>query len=387
MAPPAPGAGRDGYPPHMPEVGLNPFQPGRGVLPPLLAGRNAELGAADETIAKLTAGASPSEDLFFYGPRGNGKTTLLLEIGRRARERGARVETLPVDALTDAARLVRRLQERAQVLGGGVTSVQAAGFGVSGAPGAPPEDPETLLSVWVGSSGHSPLVILLDEVQAMSPEVARPFFDAVQQAKSGAAPFLVLAAGTPDAPRRLLRAGTYNERGFRFLPVGRLARKDTNAALSEPARNAGRPVAEDALALLAEESQDYPYFIQLLGSAAWKAATGPDPRIDLSAAQQGLAEFGSRSAQFYARRYEEAEFRRVESVLKPLARLFVEHEGRVSHDAFKELLHRVSNDGSIPLDDLDLWQELKDLGVVWSTAPGVWEMGIPSFADYLLRRG
>ena len=370
----------------MPEVGLNPFQPGRGVLPPLLAGRDAELGAADETIAQLTAGASPSEDLLFYGPRGNGKTTLLLEIGRRARERGARVETLPVDALTDAARLVRRLQERAQVLGGGVTGVRAAGFGVSGAPGAPPEDPEALLSVWVGSSEHSPLVILLDEVQAMSPEVARPFFDAVQQAKSGAAPFLVLAAGTPDAPRRLLRAGTYNERGFRFLPVGRLARKDTNAALSEPARNAGRPVAEDALALLAEESQDYPYFIQLLGSAAWKAAAGPDLRIDLAAARQGLAEFGSRSAEFYARRYREAESRQVAAVLRPLAGLFSEHDGRLTDSQLEPVLRRFAGDASIPFDFLRLREELSDLGVIWSADYEVWEMGIPSFADYLLRR-
>ena len=370
----------------MPEVGLNPFQPGRGVLPPLLAGRDAELSTADETVARLTAGASPSEGLFFHGPRGNGKTTLLLEIGRRARERGVRVETLPVDALTDATRLVRRLQERAQVLGGGIAGFRPAGFGVSGAPCSPPGDPEALLSVWVGSSEHSPLLILLDEVQAMSPEVARPFFDAAQRAKTGAAPFLVLAAGTPDAPRRLLQAGTYNERGFRFLPVGRLARKDTNAALSEPARNAGRPITEDALALLAEESQDYPYFIQLLGSAAWKAACGPDSRIDLSTAQRGLAEFGSRSAQFFARRYREAESRQVAAVLRPLAGLFSEHGGRLTDSQLERVLRRFEGDASIPFDSIRLREELSDLGVIWSAEDEIWEMGIPSFADYLLRR-
>ena len=370
----------------MPEVGLNPFQPGRGVLPPLLAGRDAELSTADEAVAKLTAGASPSEDLFFHGPRGNGKTTLLLEIGRRARERGARVETLPVDALTDATRLVRRLQERAQVLGGGIAGFRSAGFGVAGAPRSPPEDPEALLSVWVGSSEHSPILILLDEVQAMSPEVARPFFDAVQRAKTGAAPFLVLAAGTPDAPRRLLQAGAYNERGFRFLPVGRLARKDTNAALSEPAHRAGCPIAEDALALLTEESQDYPYFIQLLGSAAWKAATGPGSRIDLSAAKQGVSEFGSRSAQFFARRYREAESREVAAVLRPLAGLFSEHGGRLTDSQLERVLRRFEGDASIPFDSLRLREELSDLGVIWSADDETWEMGIPSFADYLLRR-
>ena len=371
----------------MPEVGLNPFQPGRGVLPPLIAGRDAELSAADRALGRLAEGRSPSEDLLFYGPRGNGKTTLLLEIGQRARERGARVETFPVEALTDATRLVRRLQERAQVLGGGLTGVQAAGIGVSTAPGAPPEDPETLLALWVGSNEHRPLVILLDEVQTMSPEVARPFFDAVQKTKFGAAPFLVLAAGTPDAPRRLLQAGTSNERGFRTLPVGRLARKDTNAALSEPARKAGRPVAEGALALLAEESQDYPYFIQLLGSAAWEAAAAPDSRISRAAARQAVTEFASRSAQFYARRYREAESRQVAAVLRPLAALFSEHRGKLTDSQLEPVLRRFAGETSIPLNTIRLRDELSDLGVIWSADDEEWEMGIPSFADYLLRRG
>ena len=372
----------------MPEVGLNPFQPGRGIPPPLIAGRDAELEAADRALERLAEGRSPSEDLLFYGPRGNGKTTLLLEIGQRARERGARVETFPVEALTDETRLVRRLQERAQVLGGGLTGVQAAGIGVSTAPSAPPEDPETLLALWVGSDEHRPLVIVLDEVQAMSPEVARPFFYAVQQAKVGAAPFLVLAAGTPDARRRIREAATFNERGFEPVPVGRLQRSHTTAALTEPARAAGRPIARDALALLAEQSQDYPYFVQLLGSAAWDAAAGAHTdEISLPTAQRGVEECRDRIERFYASRYEEAEFRRIEPVLKPLALLFEEHGGRVPHKAFTALLRRAGAEDSVPLDDLGLRVELSDLGVVWSADGAVWEMGIPSFADYLLRRG
>lgn len=58
-------------------------------MPPLLAGRESELEAAERLLADLGRGVSPSQDLFFYGPRGNGKTTLLLELERRARERGS----------------------------------------------------------------------------------------------------------------------------------------------------------------------------------------------------------------------------------------------------------------------------------------------------------
>ena len=369
-------------------AGTNPFRPGRGVLPPLLAGREHELDMAEKRLAALARGESPAEDLLFYGPRGNGKTALLLEIERRARNRDFRVETLPVDTLTDRAVLVRALQERAGVPGGEFTSVRLGGSGVTEHPPAPTDDIHRLFASWVGAGGARPTVIALDEVQALDADTARPFFEAIQEAKSGPAPFLVLAAGTPDARRRIREAATFNERGFEPVPVERLRRPDTTAALTEPAKAAGRPIAPDALALLAEQSQDYPYFVQLLGSAAWNAAArAHTDEVSLPAARRGVAKCRARIEHFYAGRYEEAEFRRVEPVLKPLALLFEEHGGRVPHEAFKALLRRAGAGDSVPLDDLGLRVELSDLGVVWSADGAVWEMGIPSFADYLLRRG
>ena len=366
---------------------MNPFQPGRGVLPPLLAGRDAELVVADERLDRMEAGRSPAEDLLFYGPRGNGKTALLLEIERRARERGMRVEALPTPALFGVDRLVRELQEHTGGRQGQFTGVQVAGFGATATPDEPTENLTRLLVSWSNAAPDQPLVIVLDEVQSLAPEVAPAFFDGVQQAKPRAAPFLVLAAGTPDAPRRLRQAATYNERGFAQVPVGRLARSETKAALTEPAKAAGRPIAEDAAALLAEQSQDYPYFVQLLGSAAWKAAAGADaPDIPLSFARRGAAEAVAPIERFYEGRYEEAEFRRIEPVLKPLALLFAEHGGEVPASALKSLLRTLAARDSVPFDDLGLRQELTDLGVVWSVRPGTWELGIPSFADYLLRR-
>ena len=374
----------------MAESGLNPFQPGRGVMPPLLAGRERELAEAEPLLDRLREGRSPSEDLLFYGPRGNGKTTLLMELKRRSRERGFRVETLPVAALTEKAALIRLLQERSGALDRQFTGVQIAGSGATTTSPSPTEDLETLLLDWIGRGTSLPaLVIVLDEAQALVPEVARQFFEAVQLAKSEAPPFLVLAAGTPDAPRRISAAGTFNERGFAEVPVGRLARPDTMAAVSEPARAAGRPIAEEAASLLAEESQDYPYFVQLLGSAAWKAADGEDSGtgISLAAARRGATVFRSRAEQFYARRYREAEARRVEPVLKPLSALVAEHCGSLGDAQLRPLLRRFGADPSIPFDDLSLRDELSDLGVLWEVRPHVWEMGIPSFADYLLRRG
>lgn len=372
----------------MPKSGGNPFQPGRGVLPPLLAGRERELRAAERALADLGRGVSPSQDLLFYGPGGNGKTTLLLELKRRSRERGFRVETLPVSALTEKGALVRLLQERSRAPALPVTGVAIAGIGVTTAPHSPTEDLETLLLDRIGRGPSLPaLVIVLDEAQVLIPEIARPFFEAVQRAKSEAGPFLLAAAGTPDAPLRICQAGAFNERGFVELPVGRLARPETLAALVEPARAAGRPISEDGAALLAEESQDYPYFVQLLGSAAWEAAAAESSVTGISpaAARRAVTGCADEIEDFFGGRYREAEARRIEPVLGPLAALVSEHGGAVTDADLAPLLRRFGADDEIPFDDFSLRDELSDLGVLWEVRPRVWEMGIPGFADYLLR--
>ena len=56
----------------------NPFVPGRGLLPPYLAGRDAEQSALKGLLAYVNAGkGAPRGTPCFSGPRGNGKTVLL----------------------------------------------------------------------------------------------------------------------------------------------------------------------------------------------------------------------------------------------------------------------------------------------------------------------
>ena len=50
---------------------------------------------------------------------------------------------------------------------------------------------------------------------------------------------------------------------------------------------------------------------------------------------------------------------------------------------YRPLLAEIAADLSLPGDEIWLRETLSDLGVVWRTPAG-WEMGIPSFGDYLL---
>lgn len=362
----------------------NPYQPGRGVYPPVMAGRAREMGVVERRFAELARGRTCSQDILLYGPRGNGKTTLLLETERRAGDLGLRTEEFPVDSLTDSERLVRALQERAGVLEGGVTGLQIVGLGATAERAAPSRDVSSLFSAWLALDPR-PLVLLLDEIHSLEPAAARPFFEAVQTAKRGPTPFLLAVAGTPHAPRRLRRAGTFNERGFEGVRVGRLRRSDTIRALAEPAQRGGRPMSEEAAQLLAAESQDYPYFIQLMGSAAWNAA-GKAPEIRADAARRGIAATQPRIKDFYGERFREAWDAGIAPALPRLSRLFVQQGGAMSDPDFLGLIERLATDDAIEMDRVALLKRLEDLGVAWQASPGRWEMGIPSFANFILSR-
>lgn len=360
----------------------NPFQPGAGARPPLLAGRATELTLAGELLGSFEQGQRPPQGLLLYGPRGNGKTALLSQIADEARGRGLRAEELSGAAYSDPEALRRELRERADLAGPRVTGVQAAGFGVSSQPGEPERNTTMLFAHWIGRA-PAPLVILLDEAHAIEADAGRLFFDAVQSATRTDLPFLLIAAGTPDAPRRLRLAGTFTERALVRVPVGRIERSEAVRALGEPARESGLPMDSEAVALLERESQEYPYFIQLLGSAAWRAAaSASSPGIGIESAQQGIEAARPVIQRFYAERFAEARGLSVHRALGPLAALVRARGGRLGDDDLDEFLATAP----VPVGETELLDTLSDLGVLWEAEPSVWEMGIPSFADHILER-
>ena len=359
----------------------NPFQPGAGASPPVLAGREREVSLGRGLLDVLESGSRPSRGLLYFGPRGNGKTVLLAHLADEARGRGMRAEGLPAYCFADREELIGRLQENAGLARAEITGVRA-GPGVSSVPGPRTRSIGGLLASWIGLA-ESPLVILLDEAQSVEPAAGRIFFAAVQEATMDALPFALIAAGTPDAPRRLRRCGTFIERALRRVPVGRLNREETLVALEEPARRAGRPISGGAAQRLASESQDYPFFVQLLGSAAWDAARPGARMIDSNAARAGVMATRPEIQDFHAERYEEARARGVHRLLWPLAHRIVDGGGQIDDRALDALLERSGSSDA----QARVLATLTDLGVLWQAAPGIWEMGIPSFAEHVLRRG
>ena len=130
---------------------------------------------------------------------------------------------------------------------------------------------------------------------------------------------------------------------FEQVPVGRLQRDATIRALEEPGRNSGLPLSRAAVTRLAAESHDYPYFIQLLGGAAWQAAADATAdELTEQAAAAGIAAAQDRIRQFYAHRLNEARGRAIEAVLVPLATLVRDHGGRLGELELRPLLAEIA---------------------------------------------
>ena len=73
----------------------NPFRPGAGKVPPYLAGRKAEQTLFAGLLEQLGEGRDGAE-LVLYGPRGVGKTVLLLWLKKQCKVRGiVAVKTTP----------------------------------------------------------------------------------------------------------------------------------------------------------------------------------------------------------------------------------------------------------------------------------------------------
>ncbi len=366
-------------------LGGNPFRPGTGSPPPRLAGRDRELDFARRLLSQLASGDTPSQGMLVLGPRGNGKTAILGRIARMAEEVDLRAERFPVDVLRRRDLLTAELQEYAGLGGRQITGVSVGPIGASTQPAVPSGNLSRLLASWVTVTA-APLVILLDEAQRIETGTGGAFFEAVQHATMDRLPFLLVTSGTPDVARVLRRCGTFLERAFVRFRIGRLSKEAAREALEVPARESGRPMAAGVASLLADEAQRYPYFLQLLGSAAWdQAAARGHSGIGLADARNGLEAAKPALASFYGDRFAEAWERGVHRALLPLAGA-VRGKRTLSDHELDDVIETIRRDGLTESGAGRLTAVLQDLGVLWETSPGRWELGIPSFGRYVRER-
>jgi hypothetical protein len=284
---------------------LNPYSPGAGAPPPELVGRDPILEAARILLGRIRKGR-PEKSILLTGLRGVGKTVLLNEIERTAKETGYRtvlieaqedvalgplivpqIRTLlyELDRMAGAADKAKRgLRVLRSFLGSIKLDLGDISIGLDIEPETGTADSGSLaadltsLFVAVAEAAAdrgTAVAVLVDELQYFSEREFGALIMAMHRLQQLALPMLLVGAGLPVLPALAGNAKSYAERLFRYPQIGELSREDACRALRDPARASGADFEDAALDEVYAFTRGYPYFLQEWGYQAWNLSPGP----------------------------------------------------------------------------------------------------------------
>ena len=260
----------------------DPFTPGFGEVPPYLAGRVDQQVVFTKDLGKLSAGKSPLA-MVLYGPRGMGKTTLLSwfenEVEQsEAKENPIRVVSVTPDRLKSSDSLWNALLPPPSLIKKGFNKIKkvSAGVGLYGATAnAGVELSESsegeFIDTLIKRNKQRPLILLMDEAHKMDADLCNQLLNTYQTVRKEM-PFMLVLAGTPGLRNFLSNVGaTFVERS-EMISLGRLNAQSAADVIRKPFEEQGIEITNDALSFIVEDSQCYPYFLQVWGSSLWEEA-------------------------------------------------------------------------------------------------------------------
>ena len=364
------------------------FTPGSGATPPALTGREPEQAVLSRCLADLAGGASPPHDVVLTGPRGNGKTVLLNWFRDACEDRKLDVVALTPDEIPHRAALVAALSPRTWMSKLLPRKVGVAAVGSVEWAGSAAEAPDNLARQLSARCRKKPVVVLLDEAHTLDPEVGRTLLNAGQRVR-GEAPFLLVLAGTPGLPAHLgtMNASFWDRLGTGLLGIGLLSEAAAREALVEPLAAHGVGIDAGALDTVAEDSQRYPYFIQLWGDALWNRhlATGA-ARLTAAYVADARPEVSAQVTNYYQRRYRELEAGGLLPAAVALAPVFQAGADAAASD--HDVDTALAATGADTATRLAAREALHRLGYVWQPPgqlpPVAWSAGIPSLMAHVL---
>lgn len=289
----------------------NPFTPGTGAYPPVLAGRDAEQSTLLEGLTKISHSTrgGPTNILLLSAPLGMGKTVLLSWLRRQAADCAVRVIDANAGDIPDLPALGGVLWPESREEPARLTGIKAGLLSAEWQPGqadrATSHIRTTLREHLLNATDRTPLLVQVDEAHTLSPDVANALCNLAQSLIEADRPAWVVLAGTPGLLPHLMSTSvqaSFIERADVLSPDC-LSRKASIAAL-EIAEWRDWEIDGSVLAQVADDTQGFPFFIQRWGHALWNA--GRDTQtvsIDTMEAARTQVDFARRG--FYARRYRE----------------------------------------------------------------------------------
>ena len=383
----------------------NPFAPGAGTIPKHVVGRRDEF----KLLNRALQGIAPSEiqknglleetsmtPLVLTGPRGVGKTLLLTWMEERAREMGIHVARLAhVKDLTagedlsagDAmGRLLKDIAGKDHFLLKWLKRIKVLKFFFHDAGVAVDlrKAADDYAEVLEARLRKGPMVLLMDEAHHYKENIMGFMLQIGQRLISTRHPLLILLAGTPDLNSYLMKIGATFMTRSKDIYINLLTTEESKEALSESFTNRGIEVEPQALEMMWGLTDNYPFFVQLVGSEVWEALPDEGKRcVDVALVEQAQGAIRKERGIFYGKIYDEMNKRQLAPYALQVAEVITRQKDATAKRKTVVSVLQQKNANLSEEDAQDIVDRLQWLGFIWHAGESQMEAGIPSFFTYL----
>ena len=221
----------------------------------------------------------------------------------------------------------------------------------------------------------------------MEPEQCLALLNLSQEVREKA-PLLLVLAGTPGLSHLLTTVGASFVERSHVIGIGRLDAQATADAIVKPLNEHGINIDDNTLAQIVEDSQHYPYFIQLWGAALWDLAKEKDlQKLTAQEITEVETKIENRRSNFYEQRRKTLDDLGLLPAAIAIATIFQDTE-TTTWDRLKEIVT-----DNLPVDShatQSVNEHLQTLirhEFIWNPPDTIlYEAGIPSLMKYVLDR-
>ena len=276
--------------------GNNPFNPGSGVMPPHLAGREIQIESFEKMLDNIEDGQI--ENLLVSGLRGTGKTVLMEEFYKICSQKNF----LPVkrpqfsDKYCDPVEFTKAIKHDLRSVietfstlkktTGRIRSIvnylkpKAVGIpdifyyepSYDSTSGTPLEDHllKYLTANWeiIKNSPYNGVIFLFDEFHAVKDLKNKRWFTltdfigVLNEAQKNNCKYFAVLCGLPTMQVNIKKSRSYSERMFKSLDISNLSKKAAKEAIVEPLKTSNYSFSNDLIDQIVSDTGQYPYFIQ-----------------------------------------------------------------------------------------------------------------------------